>query len=350
MARHYLTPLLTPDSIAVFGAIERQDSVGGRVFANLIESRFPDLIAINPKHDQVLGRACLKNINAASCPGVLAADRAVELGVSIATLSEASVAALNDCLPPHWSKANPVDVLGDAGHDRYESAIEICLNDKNVDSVLAMLTPQAMTDPSKIAESVIRAATNHPNKPVLACWMGSIHVNDAHRIFDEAGIPSYYTPENATAGFSYLASYQKSQRLLLEVLPPLAASQPSDIQKAREIIKTAQLAGRDQLNSVEAKNLLAAFQIPIIESHHVTDAEAAVRAADSIGYPVVIKISSKDLSHKSDVGGVELNLTNAEQVRSAFTAMIERVRTIAPQVDLDCVTVEKCGNRHMPGS
>lgn len=274
-------------------------------------------------------------------PGVLAADRAFELNVDIPRLSDGTVDALDKCLPAHWSRANPVDVLGDADHSRYEGALDAVLKDGQIDGVLTILTPQAMTDPESVARSVIEAAKMYPHKPTLACWMGAAHVDGAHRLFDAAGIPSYHTPEDAVAGFAYLASYHNNQRLLLETPGPLVDTKRPDFTTAKAIIHGALAQGRDQLSSLESKELLNAFHIPVIQTKFASTSEEAGLAAESIGYPVVMKISSKDLSHKSDVGGVALNLTNGEQVHATFQSMLEQVRKHAPNALIDGVTIER---------
>ncbi len=274
-------------------------------------------------------------------PGVLAADRAVELNVDIVRLSDSTIESLDKRLPSHWSRANPVDVLGDADCTRYESALEAVLEDERVDGVLTILTPQAMTDPEEIASSVTVAAKKHPDKPTLACWMGSDHVDGAHRLFDGAGIPSYHAPEDAVAGFAYLANYHNNQRLLLETPGPLADTERPDFGTARRIVRDALAEGRDQLSSLESKELLDAFRIPVIQTKFASSAEGAASAANAVGYPVVMKISSKDVSHKSDVGGVALNLAGSEQVREMFQTMLDRVGELVPGAKIDGVTIER---------
>ncbi|HDP89896.1 MAG TPA: bifunctional acyl-CoA synthetase/GNAT family N-acetyltransferase [Thioalkalivibrio sp.] len=273
-------------------------------------------------------------------PGVIATDRAIEVGLAIATPSPASMEALNQALPEHWSHGNPVDVLGDAPPERYRAAVSTLLADEACDGVLVMLTPQAMTDPDGVARAVIEARKGS-DKPVLACWMGNGHVEAARERFSGAGIPEFSTPEAAVEAFGYLAAYTRNQQLLLQVPGPLADRADEHRAAARMIIEAALAEGRQILTLTESKAILAAFHIPVTRAAAARNANEALVAAETVGYPVAMKIDSPDLTHKSDVDGVRLNLADAQTVRSTFTEMMDAARRLAPQADIRGVTVER---------
>ena len=273
-------------------------------------------------------------------PGVMATDRAAELGVELAELSPATLQALDQALPAHWSHANPVDVLGDADAGRYRTAIEACLHDPGVDGVLAMLTPQAMTDALGAAEAVVDVASRGSGKPVITCWMGGPHVSKAHELFNSRRIPHLDTPEASVEAFAYLASHRRNQELLLQVPGPLGRRSRPDVEGARLIVEEALAAGRKTLTTLETKAVLHAFGLPVVPTMQAATANDALVAAESLGFPVALKIDSPDLSHKSDVAGVRLNITRAADVRSTFNDILEAARSRRPDAELRGVTVE----------
>jgi acetyltransferase len=277
-------------------------------------------------------------------PGVMAADRAAELGVPLATLSPPTIARLQAALPANWSHGNPVDLIGDAGPDRYRAAVTACLDDPAVDAVLAILTPQAMTEPTQAARALIGAASGAA-KPVLACWMGQASVSEARRLLREAGLSSFRLPETAVEAFAYLAQFHRNQRVLLEAPPPLVEHEPPDLAAARALVKRVLDDGRTLLDGAESKELLAAFRIPVVSSTHASTAEEAAAAAEAMGYPVVLKIRSPDITHKSDVGGVCLGLANAQAVRRAYQGIMDAVAARCPQARVLGVTVEPMVSR-----
>ncbi len=272
-------------------------------------------------------------------PGVMAADRASDLGVPLAELSAQSIAQLSQVLPTHWSHSDPVDILGDADSNRYRAATEIVLADKNVDALLVLLTPQAMTDPTACAEGVI-AAANKARKPVLACWMGENLVEQGRTRFAEAGIPHFNSPEAGVDAFGYLACYRRNQKALLQAPAPLSPHREPDVEGARLIIEHAMGERRFTLSNTEAKAVLRAFHIPTSASINVTSAAEALVAAEGVGLPVAMKINSPDVTHKSDVGGVRLNIREPRSVRTAFREMMESVKARAPQARVSGVTIE----------
>jgi acetyltransferase len=272
-------------------------------------------------------------------PGVMATDRATDLGVSLATLSEDTLGSLDSVLPATWSRANPVDVIGDATAERYRQAIECCVGDAGVDGVLVILTPQAMTDPTAVARALVELAVSC-RKPLLSCWMGDTQVAEGRRLLRDAGIPSFSTPEAAVEAFSYLVNYYRNQKLLLETPGPLSRGRAPDVEGARLIIEGALAEGRKVLSESESKAVLRAFHIPTAQASVVRSPNEALVQAENLGFPVALKINSPDISHKSDAGGVHLGITNAQAVRSAYNDMLARVSRNRPEARLDGVTIE----------
>ena len=271
--------------------------------------------------------------------GVMATDRAIDLGVTMASLSEDTLAQLNESLPAQWSHANPVDLLGDASPERYQAAVSACLVDPGVDGVLVMLSPQAMTDTVACAQAVIDA--QHANaKPVLACWMGEQQVAEANRLFSQHHLPCFPNPESSVEAFAYLASYYQNQQLLLQVPGPLVIRSKPDVDGARLIIESVLAEKRTVLTITESKALLHAFAIPVTQSIECDSANDALVTAESMGFPVAMKINSPDISHKSDVGGIRLNIGNAHAIRSTYHELLEEVHNKYPDAKIEGVTVE----------
>ena len=321
-------------SDAVFDALVRR---AGVVRVQTIEQLFASARAlsshINPRGNR------LAIVTNGGGPGVMATDRAVDLGVKLADLSHDTVQALNAALPSNWSHGNPVDVIGDAGAERYRKAVEACLADDGVDGVLVVLTPQTMTRPAEVAEAVIpivKAST----KPVLACWMGENQVMAGRQRFKEVGIPCFTTPEPAVEVFSYLSAFNQNQRLLMQVPGPVSRHALPDVEGALLIIESALAHGRKVLSEVESKALLSAFHIPVAQTLIARDPTEAMLMAQQIGFPVVMKINSQDISHKSDVGGVRLGLANAAAVRSAYAEMMHLIEKRCPEARLEGVVIE----------
>jgi len=277
-------------------------------------------------------------------PGVMATDRAVEMGVKLAELGPETMAKLNAALPPTWSHGNPVDIIGDAGAERYRAALSACLEDPGVDGVLVMLTPQAMTRPTEAAQAVIEVAKGS-SKPVLSCWMGESQVAEGRRLFKEAGIPYFTTPEPAVEVFSYLSAFYENQRLLMQTPGPLSHQEPPDVDGARMIIESALAQGRHLLNEVESKALLSAFHIPVAQTSIARNPTEAMLMAQQMGFPVAMKINSPQVTHKSDVGGVRLGLSNGQAVRAAYSGMMSEVHKHVPDANLDGVVIEPMVSR-----
>lgn len=272
-------------------------------------------------------------------PGVMATDRATDLGVELAELSKATLNVLEHNLPPQWSHGNPIDILGDATDERYAMATEACLKDPNIDGVLVMLTPQAMTDPEACARAIIKAREKK-DKLVLACWMGDGHIRSANALFARHHIPAFTSPESSVEAFAFLANYYRNQQLLVQVPGSISRRSNPDVEGAQLIIESALAEQRTQLSPLEAKALLHAFGIPVSAGTNCHSANEALVAAENYGFPVVMKINSPQLSHKSDVGGVRLNISNAQAVRTAYNELLDEVQEKAPDAQIDGVLLE----------
>ena len=272
-------------------------------------------------------------------PGVMAADRAADLGIRLAELAPETVASLKNALPTNWSHGNPIDLIGDADAARYTAAVAACLADPGVDGVLAILTPQAMTDPESAARATIEAA-HGSTKPVLACWMGEEQVAPARKVLAAAHIPVHQTPEAAVEMFAHVSSFFRNQRMLLRVPGPLSHQLAPDVEGARAIVDEALAEHRTVLNEMESKALLAAFRIPVASTMVAHSRAEAVLIAQELGYPVALKIDSPEITHKTDAGGVRLNIANAQAVRSAYQEILDSVARYRPDASVRGVAVQ----------
>ncbi|MBI4673233.1 MAG: bifunctional acetate--CoA ligase family protein/GNAT family N-acetyltransferase [Chloroflexi bacterium] len=271
-------------------------------------------------------------------PGVLATDALVGGGGQLTPISDATMDALNQLLPAAWSHNNPVDILGDASPERYAKTLELTAQDPHSNGLLVILTPQAMTDPTMTAEQ-LKPYAKIPGKPVLASWMGGTEVEAGETILNRAGIPTFGYPDTAARMFNYLWQYSENLRLVYETPTSGDATDP-DRARASEIIANARREGRTLLNEYESKQLLAAYEIPTVETQIAANVDDAVNAANGIGYPVVLKLFSNTITHKTDVGGVKLNLRDAAAVREAFHAIQTSVSEKASAADFGGVTVQ----------
>jgi acetyltransferase len=275
-----------------------------------------EILAMQP---QPRGPA-LAIVTNAGGPGVMASDALMTGGGELAALSPDTLAALNATLPPFWSHGNPIDILGDATPERYRNAVDVCSRDPGVQGILVLLAPQAMTDPMETARLLVPFA-RVPGKPVLASWMGGALVRGGREILSEAGIPNFDSPEAAIRAFLHMVQYRRNQELLYETPEALPEDWAPDSDRVRSLVRSAWAAGRTLLTEIEAKQLLAAYGIPVTPTVHATMADEAVAVARTCGYPVVLKLFSQTVTHKSDAGGVQLNLANGEAVRTAFAAI-----------------------------
>ncbi|MFN8511397.1 MAG: bifunctional acetate--CoA ligase family protein/GNAT family N-acetyltransferase [Thermomicrobiales bacterium] len=270
-------------------------------------------------------------------PGVLATDALLQNGGALAELAPETLAALDGVLPEHWSHGNPIDIIGDADPDRYAKTLAAAAKDPTTDGLLIMLTPQAMTDPTRVAE-LLAPYAHSIHKPLIASFMGGDAVAPGEAILTRAGIPTFPYPDTAARVFAYMWRYADNLRSLYET-PTLSNAEfgvrnaESDV---RAQLRAIRAEGRTLLTEPESKALLAAYGIPTVETRVATDEEGAVAAADAIGYPAVLKLYSKTITHKTDVGGVQLNLADADAVRAAF----QRIQRGVPAADFAGVTVQ----------
>ena len=275
-------------------------------------------------------------------PGVLATDALVSGGGELTLLSPAAKEKLDGFLPCAWSHGNPVDILGDADPERYAKALEIAGDDPNSDGLLVVLTPQDMTEPTQTADRLRPYAHRTSGKPVLASWMGGLDVAAGKRILSEAGIPAFAYPDTAARIFNYMWKYSYNLRGLYET-PALAEDPAGEAGKleARAMVKAIRAEGRTLLTEVESKRLLTLHGIPCVETRLSLTADEAVRNADAVGYPVVVKLNSRTITHKTDVGGVKLDLLDAAAVRGAFESIRSSVAAAGKAEAFEGVTVQQ---------
>jgi acetyltransferase len=274
-------------------------------------------------------------------PGVLATDALIGGGGELSALAPETVAALDRILPAHWSHGNPVDVLGDAGPDRYAQAVEVAAKDPNTDGLLIVLTPQAMTDPTQTAEK-LKGYAKIGGKPVLASWMGGADIAAGEAILRRAGIPTFFYPDTAARAFNAMGQSSRDLQSLYETptLPADSEDGEPDRSRADALIAAVRASGRSLLTEAESKQLLGLYGLPTVATHVAADLAAAVEAAERVGYPVVLKLHSETITHKTDVGGVQLNLADADAVRRAYRAIADSVRQLAGAEDFQGVTVQ----------
>ena len=280
-------------------------------------------------------------------PGVMATDALVSAGGTLATLSASTVAHLDEVLPPTWSRANPADIIGDAPADRYCQTLEALLEEPDADAILFIHAPTAIVPSADIAHAMLPLAKNAARN-VLSCWLGGPAVAQARQIFSAAGIPTYDTPEEAVGGFMQIVQYRRNQTLLMQVPPSLRSDILPDRDGARALVRAVLADGRDMLSEPESKILLAAYGIPVVETRVAAEVHTALAAAREIGYPVALKILSPDISHKSDVGGVVLDLETPAALEAAASGMLKRLAERMPQAHLQGFSVQTMVRRSNP--
>ncbi|NND04937.1 MAG: bifunctional acetate--CoA ligase family protein/GNAT family N-acetyltransferase [Saprospiraceae bacterium] len=277
-------------------------------------------------------------VSNAGGPGVLATDFLIGNEGILAPLSPETMERLNQVLPGHWSHNNPIDVLGDADPRRYQEAIQACLDDDNVDAILVILTPQDVTDPVDVAKVFI---AGEKDKPVFACWMGEQEVQEGREILEEGNIPNYRYPESAVDVFLRMYQYTRNLKLLYETPPDVPESMHFEKVLARDLLRNIINSRRFQLTEQEAKLLLNYYDIPTPSGKVVQSADEAASYASEVGFPVVMKIASQDIGHKTDVGGVALDIGSEIASKEAFRTIISNGRTHCPGAHIEGVRVEK---------
>jgi acetyltransferase len=271
-------------------------------------------------------------------PGVLAIDALVNLGAEPASLAPQTIEALNKVLPPHWSHGNPIDIIGDADPERYEQSVRIAAGDPNTDGVLVIMTPQAISDPVTIARKLAPFAAGK-NKPILASWMGGERASEGEAVLNRVGIPTFAFPDEGVRAFNYMWRYSYNLRALYET-PAIMDGGTRATESAVQMIETARGSGRTLLTEFESKQLLAFYGISTVDTRLATSENDAVDAAHAIGYPVVVKLNSFTITHKTDVGGVKLSLKDAAAVRSAYHEIESAVATKIGPEHFNGVTVQ----------
>lgn len=284
--------------------------------------------------------ARLAVVTNAGGPGVMAADAVVENRLALASLSKETFDSLNSFLPPHWSKSNPVDILGDADIARYVKALELLLSDKNVDGILVIYTPQGAAPPKELAESLVEKVKRR-RKPVLCVWIGGSDLDDARQILYQNDIPTYNTPEDAVRTYMYMYIYKRNLELLYETPELLSVDWHPPKNNLKVLIGRVAKEGRYVLTEDEAERFLEGYNIQVPPHAVAKDSEEAAYLAHEIGYPVVVKVLSQDVLHKSDVGGVVVGIRSDDELRRAVDSMTKRIRESMPNARLKGFYLQK---------
>ena len=272
-------------------------------------------------------------------PGIMAADALLARGGVLAELSADTHRALAQALPPSASVANPVDVLGDAPPERFGSAVAAVLADPAADAVLVILTPQAMTDPTSAALAVVEAR-HGSRKPLLAAWLGGPSVERGRRVLSEAGVAEYPFPEQAVEAFMYLVTYARNLETLNQTPRALPVTFSLDRARVKELMEATLSEGSAVLSEISSKSLLDAYEIPVTKPLPASSADDALAVAQRIGYPVVLKVRSDDITHKTDVGGVATGIETPDQVRAAYERILASAAHRQPDARIRGVTVQ----------
>ena len=328
-------------SEAVYDAIFAQSGI---IRVDSIDELFDFAIAFAYKNENALGKMRRKVplgnrvaiVTNAGGPGIVATDMTVVSGLKLAKFADDTVESLKSHLPVTANVNNPVDVIGDAAQDRYENALAAVIRDEGVDGALVILTPQSMTNAMGTAEAIVRIA-RRSHKPILCCFMGLIDVSAGVDYLQDHGVPVYRFPENAAKAFG--AVYRYSRWLNRQELALYRPKQNKP--RGREIISTSLAAGKTYLGELEGTKLLECYGFNVLPTVSATTADEAVKTAEEMGFPVVMKIVSPQIIHKSDAGGVKINLADAEQVKEAFDHIISSAKAYAPEAQIDGVLVQK---------
>jgi acetyltransferase len=324
------------------GAMVGEDAVydaafkrAGVVRVDTIEELF-DCAELMAKQPRARGRR-LAIITNGGGPGVMAADFLSSHGHDPVPLDPQTLTDLDAVLPSCWSKGNPIDILGDAPAKRFLQVLDICIRSRNFDGILVILAPQALADPMTVARALVEAAKGG-QFPMYCCWMGGKSIEQAVAFLNQFKIPTYETPERAIRAFLYVVAFIRNQEMLLEVPPKLTGNIIIDQSEAARIITMPSEEGL--LSESEAQALLAAYGLPIIKTVRAKTEEQASQVCREIGYPVVMKICSPDISHKTDAGGVRLDLRSDSDVRHAFREIVAAARRYKQDAEIEGVTIQ----------
>lgn len=280
-------------------------------------------------------------VSNAGGPGVMAADAVIARGGKLAELSEETMERLDGVLPRYWSRGNPIDILGDAKADRYRAVVEACFEDEGVDGLLIIYTPQGIADPAKVAKSIVELSKSKGSrKTVLTSFMGYGEVERANHIFSENSIPTYSTPEQAVATYMYMYQYKRNLELLYETPEELPVDVFQPKRPLMVIMRNAAREDREILTEMEAKQLLGYYDIPVVKTLVAKTVDEAAVLASQIGYPVVLKILSPQIVHKTEAGGVVLDIDSEYEVREVFAEIVKRAKEYDPEAEIQGVTVQ----------
>jgi acetyltransferase len=281
-------------------------------------------------------------ITNAGGPGVMATDALIARGGKLAKVSQKTMETLDSFLPHYWSRGNPIDILGDAKADRYRAVVEACLNDENVDGILIIYTAQAVAEPVEIAKSIVELTKcrGYQNKTILTSFMGFGAVEEANRIFNENSIPTYSTPEQAIKTYLYMIQYKRNLELIYETPEELPVDVVPPKHPIMVIMRNAAIENRELLNEAEAKKLLEYYEFPVVKTAVAKTADEAVTLASLIGYPIVLKILSPQIIHKTEAACVALDITNEVEIREAFECIIQKAKQYDSNAEILGVTVQ----------
>ncbi|EFK10273.1 putative acetyl coenzyme A synthetase (ADP forming), alpha domain protein [delta proteobacterium NaphS2] len=279
-------------------------------------------------------------------PGVMAADALSAFDLEPATLAPETLQKLDSVLPPFWSRSNPMDILGDAPPERWRQAMDIVLSAREIAALVIIFVPQSLSSGTAVSRAVSELVRSRPCPPIFAVWMGGQSIDEGRRILNKEGIPTYDTPERAIAAFVHLFAYKRNLELLQEIPPRLPRNLTFDRERAREIIRNVLKTGGAQLTEIESKNLFDAYGIPVVPTELAKNADQAVHLADHMGFPVAMKIHSRDITHKSDASGVQLNLRSEKDVRAAFDQIVQSAQAYNPEASIDGVAVQPMAGIH----
>lgn len=332
MAAASHTGALAGEDAVYDAALKRAGIVRVKTFEELFDCA--ELLA---RQTRVSGTK-LAVITNAGGPGVMAADALSDYDIDPTPLTPETMEKLNAVLPAHWSHGNPIDILGDASPQRYHSAVDICLNDSGIDGLLVMLAPQALTDPSEVAR-MLSETLSKARFPVFTAWLGGTDVENARHIFNAAGIPTFDSPERAIRAFVDMHTYVKNNELLQQIPSGLPRKLEFDKDGAARIIADAMKANTQTLTEIESKKLLGAYGIPVNPTKIARSGEEACQIATDTGFPVALKILSRDILHKTEANGVILNLTTENDVAAAFDRLMANAKARFPDADITGVTL-----------
>ncbi len=285
-------------------------------------------------------------ITNAGGPGVMATDAIIKNGCKLASLSNEAMAKLDKVLPKHWSRNNPIDVLGDAPPERYEDALNIVLKEKNVDGVIVILSPQAITKPAEVAKIVAKKA-GKSKKTVLGCWMGESFVEPAREVLRKRGLPSYRTPEKAVRVFRYMDSYRKNIANLYEKPKEIKVKTKPNRKKIRAIFEKNLARKNTVLDEVDSKEILEEYGIPVNKTVFAKNVKEATKQAKALGFPVALKVVSDEITHKTDANAIALNIASEKAILKAFKQIISNARKTNPKAKIRGVSVQKMVAGHL---